>query len=149
MKLISSKNGISDWIPPWTRVDKTNRGWPWASVYLGQVHWNNRWSYPFATVSLPTPSILYLPISIWRAIRCVRCATLAIYTHITSSLKVKKIGMCGIFFAFYFWQFTYQTLRPTSSMNLTVLLSSSADPQSCLTSVAPSGQARSLCVLCV
>jgi hypothetical protein len=32
-------------------------------------------------------------------------------------------------------------------MNLTVLLSSSADPESCLASVAPSGQAGSLCVL--
>jgi hypothetical protein len=49
----------------------------------------------------------------------------------------------NFFFAFDFRQFTYQTLRPTSSMNLTVL----ADPQSCLASVAHSGQARSLCVL--
>jgi hypothetical protein len=45
---------------------------------------------------------------------------------------------------------TFGRLRPTSSMNLTLRLSSSADPQSCLARVAPSGwasgQARSLCM---
>jgi hypothetical protein len=40
-----------------------------------------------------------------------------------------------IFFAFDFRQFSHHTLRPTSSMNLTVLYSSSADPQSWLASM--------------
>jgi endo-beta-N-acetylglucosaminidase D len=40
------------------------------------------------------------------------------------------------FFAFDYWQFINQTLRPTSSMNLTVLLSSSADVYNKLATIA-------------
>jgi hypothetical protein len=64
------------------------------------------------------------------------------------SINVTQNWIFTTFFVFDFRQFSHQTFEADVLMKLSVLLSSSADPQCCFVSVvAPSGQARSLCVL--